>query len=71
MSTKEAVMELIQRLPDDVTVDEIMEELYARRKIVEGLRQLDAGQGIPHEEVKARLARWFDSSAAHRPVPEV
>ncbi|MEX0701347.1 MAG: hypothetical protein WD069_04565 [Planctomycetales bacterium] len=59
MSTKEVVMELIQRLPDDVTVDEIMDELYARRKIEEGLRQLDEGQGIPHEEVKQRLARWL------------
>lgn len=59
MSTKDAVVEMIRRMPEDVTVSEIMEELYVRRKIEEGLQQLDAGQGIPHEEVKRRLAKWL------------
>lgn len=59
MSTEDGVMELIHRLPDDVTVDEIMDELYVRGKIEEGLRQLDEGQGIPHEVVKRRLAKWL------------
>jgi len=57
MTTKETVIEIIRRLPDDVTVDDIMAELYSRRKIEEGLRQLDAGKGISHEEIKQRVAR--------------
>ena len=60
MSTKDALMELVRRLPDDVTADEALDELAVRLKVEEGLRQLDAGEGIPHEEVKARLARWLD-----------
>lgn len=59
-STKEAVIEMIRRLPDDVSVADIIEELYVRQKVDEGLRQLDAGEGIPHEEVKRRLDRWLD-----------
>ncbi|MBW3539587.1 MAG: hypothetical protein KY476_04895 [Planctomycetes bacterium] len=59
MTTKEAVLELIRRLPDDATVDDIMSELYVRRKIEEGLRELDAGKGIPHNEVKGTLAKWL------------
>ena len=59
MSTKEAVLELIRKLPDDVTVPDIMAELYARQKIDEGLRQLDAGQGVPHDEAMKRLAKWL------------
>jgi predicted transcriptional regulator len=58
-STKEAVVEMIQRLPDDATVADIMAELYFRQKVDEGLRQLDAGEGIPHDEAKKRLSRWF------------
>lgn len=58
-STKEMVIEMIQRLPDDVTVSDIMAELYFRQKVDEGLRQLDAGEGIPHEEAKQRLAPWL------------
>jgi predicted transcriptional regulator len=59
MSTKDSVIEMIRRMPDDTTVSDIMAELYLRQKIDEGLRQLDAGQGIEHEEVKKRLARWL------------
>jgi hypothetical protein len=51
-NTKQAVLDMIQRLPDDVTVADIMAELYLRQKVDEGLRQLDAGEGIPHEEAK-------------------
>jgi predicted transcriptional regulator len=58
MSTKEAVLELIRRIPDDVTVPDIMAELSVRQKIDEGLRQREAGQGIDHEEARKRLARW-------------
>jgi len=60
MSTKEAVIEMIRQMPDDVTVPDIMAELYVRQKIDTGLRQLDAGEGIDHEEVKRRLSRWLD-----------
>ena len=59
MSTKEAVIEMIRKMPDDVTTADVMEVLYVRMKIEEGLKQLDNGEGIPHEEVKARLARWL------------
>lgn len=60
MTTKDAVIEMIRKLPDDATVDEIMAELYARRKIEEGLRQLDGGQGVSHEEAKRSLAKWLE-----------
>lgn len=59
MTTKQAVIDMIQRLPDDVTVADIMSELYFRQKVDEGLRQLDAGEGVDHEEAKQRLSRWL------------
>ena len=49
--TKEKVIELIKSLPDDITVDDIMEELYFKSQVDEGLAQLDRGEGIPHEDV--------------------
>ena len=60
MTTKDAIIELIRKLPDDVTVDDVMQELYVRRSIEEGLRELDEGKGIPHDEVKQRLAKWLE-----------
>lgn len=57
--TKEKLIELIKALPDDITVDDIMEELYFKSQIEEGLAQLDRGEGIPHEDVKKRMSRWL------------
>lgn len=59
-TTKQAVIEMIQRLPDDASVEDIMAELYFRQKVDEGLRQLDAGEGIDHEQVKQRLEQWIN-----------
>ncbi len=59
MSTKQAVIEMIQRLPDDASVEDIMAELCFRQKVDEGLRQLDAGEGVDHEEAKRRLKNWL------------
>ena len=53
------IVELVRKMPDDVTTADVMDELYARMKIEEGLKQLDNGEGIPHDEAKARLARWL------------
>jgi len=50
---------MIQRLPEDVTLTDIMAELYFRHKVDQGLRQLDSGEGIPHEDAKKRLAPWL------------
>ncbi len=58
-ATKKAVIDMIERLPDDVTITDIMSELYFRQKVDEGLRQLDAGKAIDHQEVKDRLKRWL------------
>jgi len=57
--TKEKVIELIKSLPDDITVDDIMEELYFKSQVDEGLAQLDRGEGIPHEDVEKRMSRWL------------
>lgn len=59
MSTKEAVLDVVRRMPEDVTLEDIMEELYVRRRIADSERELDEGRGIPHDQVKQRLAKWL------------
>lgn len=56
---KEDVIELIRRLPENVTLPDILEELYVRQKIERGLAQLDNGQGVTTEEAKNRICRWL------------
>jgi predicted transcriptional regulator len=36
-----------------------MERLYLLAKIERGLQQADAGQTVPHQQVKERMAKWL------------
>ena len=56
---KEQVIQMTQTLPDEVTVDEVMAELYFKLQVDAGLRELDEGKGIPHEEVEERISKWL------------
>lgn len=55
-TTKEEAMQLISRLPEEVTWDDIMYRLYVKRKIDEGIKAADEGRIISHDEVKERFA---------------
>jgi len=59
MTAKAIAFQILQELPDDVSMADVIEELELRLAIDEGLRQLDDGQGIPHEQVKERFAQWL------------
>ncbi len=48
-------MEVIKSLPAETSVEEAMERLYFLADIEEGLRQVEQGQVVSHEEVKRRL----------------
>jgi predicted transcriptional regulator len=52
MTNKQRILEVIERLPDDVSVERAIDELYFWEKVQEGLRQADAGELIPHEEIE-------------------
>ena len=56
---KQKVIQMIQTLPDEVTVDDIMAELYFKVQVDAGLKELDEGKAIPHEEVEKRMSRWL------------
>ncbi|MCX5719857.1 MAG: hypothetical protein NT055_07865 [Nitrospirae bacterium] len=57
---KQQVIQLIQALPDDVTVDDVMAELYFKLQVDAGLKELDEGRGMPHEEVEKRMSKWLN-----------
>ncbi len=59
VGVKEQVIKLVETLPEEVTVDDIMRELYFKIQVDKGLQELDEGKGIPHEEVEKKLSRWL------------
>lgn len=53
--TRDRIIDEIQKLPANATLRDAIEHLVFVAKIDEGLDELDAGKGIPHDEVKRRL----------------
>jgi hypothetical protein len=57
--TKKQVRELLDRLPDDCSLEDILYHLYVVQKIGDGLADADAGRVIPHEQVEEELRqKW-------------
>lgn len=53
--TKTKVLEIVQQLPSDATVEDAMERLYFLAKVERGLAEVDAGETVSHSEAKRRL----------------
>ena len=58
-SNKEAVIETVRELPDDVSLEDILEQIAIFEAIRRGEEAADAGRVVPHEEVKKRVASWI------------
>lgn len=58
MSDKEAVLELVQRLPATVSLREILREIEFIEAVKEGLAEIDRGQGISLESVEQMMVTW-------------
>ena len=59
MSDKQLVLESIERLPADASMQSIVERVEFLAAIRKGLEQVEHGETIPHEEVKRQLATWL------------
>jgi predicted transcriptional regulator len=58
MSAKETLLDIAEKLPPDATLVDAIYELEFRQAVEEGLAELDRGEGIPIEQVKAKIAAW-------------
>jgi predicted transcriptional regulator len=60
MKAKDTVRALLDRLPDDCSLDEVLYHLYVVQAAGRGLADAQAGRTIPHEQVDAELRRkWL------------
>ncbi len=57
-AVKDIARQVIDALPDDASMDDIIHALYIREKYERGLREVREGKGIPHEEVKRQMQKW-------------
>lgn len=52
---KQEAKNLIDKLPDTATWDDIMYELYVKKKIAAGLKAAEEGRVVSHGDAKKRL----------------
>ncbi len=54
-SPKERALQALSSLPDDASLEDAIERLCFVAKVEEGLRQSEAGELTPHEDVKKQF----------------
>ncbi len=68
MNTKQAVQDLLQKLPDNCTLDDLQYHLYVLQAVERGRGEIAAGKKLSHEEVKRELRAKWQSGGAKSPV---
>ena len=61
---KTTVRALLEKLPDDCSLEDVLYHLYVIQKVEAGLADAEAGKLIPHEEVAEELRRRGVTGAA-------
>ena len=58
MLVKEKVLETIESLPDEFSLDELFERLILLEKINTGLQEVEEGKVVSQEEAKEKMKKW-------------
>ena len=59
MAVKDTAKQVINALPEEATMDDIIHALYVNTKFGHGEREIREGKGISHEEAKQRsMQKW-------------
>ena len=59
-TAKDEVRALLDKLPDNASLNDIQYHIYVRQKIERGLEAIRKGNVIPQEDIAKRMARWLD-----------
>ncbi len=58
-TAKEEVKTLLEKLPEDCTIEDIQYHLYVLEKIQKGIDRAEREGTISHEEARKRLNKWL------------
>ncbi len=59
-TAKDEVRQLLDRVPDDASLEDIQYHIYVRQKLDRGCEAADQGRVLSQDEVERRMARWLD-----------
>ena len=67
MTDKQIVQDLLQRMPDDASLQDIAYEVEFIAAVQQGVAELDNGQWVSAEEIERDLIAWLTESNSHPP----
>jgi predicted transcriptional regulator len=56
---KQEVVALLDRLPEDCSLEDVQYHLYVLQKIERGLQDAREGRVMTQEEVEKKMSRWL------------
>lgn len=59
MLTREKTLEIVRNLPEEFSIDELLERLMLLAKIEHALLQVENGQTVTTEEARKMLSKWL------------
>ena len=59
-NAKQQVQEILQKVSDDATLEDIQYYIYVREKIEAGLNDIEKGHVLDQSEVEKRMSRWLE-----------
>jgi len=59
-TTKQEVSELLKRLPDDCTLEDVQYHLYVLQKIGRGLKDIEEGRVYTQEDLEKKMSKWLE-----------
>ena len=57
---KREVQQLLETLPDDVTLEQIQYHIYVRQKVERSLEDAESERVVGQDEAEERMAQWLD-----------
>ena len=58
-AAKQNVRELLEKLPDDCTLEDVQYHLYVLEKVKRGISRAEVEGSLSQDEVERRLRKWI------------
>ena len=63
MSNRELILDVVSKLPEDASMEDIVEQIRFVAGVREALEESERGEGVPIEEARKLIRIWASKSS--------
>ena len=56
---KNQLIDIIEKMPEEISVGDLIAEIHFKEKLEKGLKQIDEGKTVTHQQARQRLSKWL------------